>query len=173
MHTVRTRGDSGLGLRSPHPIRGALLHRYRAERGFDAWKAKGILTARVDVPGRPLNVGVTHLQSGKGPKNAAVRGAQVAELLEQTERAGVWVLLGDFNFYDDEPIDTVSHTRLVEAGFVDVGQAAGAKRGTYPGMPDRFDRIYVRSACSLDATAEVIDGAGLSDHHFVAAELTL
>lgn len=163
--------DSGLGLRSPYAVEDATLHTFEAERGFDAWKAKGLLTARVDIPGRALNVAVTHLQSGRGEKNAGVRRAQVEEMLGWIEGEGPWLLMGDFNFYDSEPTDLVTHQRLVDAGFVDIGLAGGAEQGTYPGLPDRFDRVYARTPCELDSTAHVIDASGLSDHHFVSVDL--
>lgn len=173
LHTVDASGDSGLGIRSPHPVARVVEHTFVAERGLDAWKAKGVLTARVEVPTGPVDVAVTHLQSGRGVRNATVRAAQVEEVLEVLGPARPWVLMGDFNFYDAEPLDRASHLRLVEAGFLDAGLSGGAKRGTYPGLKDRFDRVYVRSPCAVHASAEVVDGGGLSDHHFVEVYIEL
>lgn len=170
MHTGELRGDSGLGIRSPYPVRHLRTKVFTAERGFDAFKAKGVLLAEVALPQGSLNVAVTHLQSGAGPKNAAVRRDQLAEILDALDSDGPWVLMGDFNFYDAEPEDSASHQRLRDAGFVDVGLRGGAKRGTYPGVDDRFDRVYVRSLCGVEADARVVEGTGLSDHHFVAVQ---
>ncbi|MEZ4234931.1 MAG: hypothetical protein R3F59_01950 [Myxococcota bacterium] len=173
------RGDSGLALVTPHEVRDTRLYEYAAERGFDAWKAKGLLMAELVVDdGREVTVGVTHLQAGGSARNASVRAAQIDELLGQLgddDRATV--LMGDFNLYADQPADAASWKRLEDAGFVDVAAASGETRGTYPGRTDRFDRIYVRdgaSRCWVPRRAEVIDPdrGGLSDHRAVEAEMT-
>ncbi|MCB9674341.1 MAG: endonuclease/exonuclease/phosphatase family protein [Alphaproteobacteria bacterium] len=174
LSTGRSDGDHGLALRSPHPLSNEAVHTFRTERGFDAWKAKGVLSAEVDLGGDPVRVAVTHLQSGGGQRNAGVRSAQVDELLAAVGTSDApLVLMGDFNFYDDEPADAATHASLLEAGFVDVANEVGATRGTYPGLSHRFDRVYVRSRCAVPVSAEVPDAAALSDHRPVLVELSL
>lgn len=168
--------DSGLALVTRHPVLSSHTVTFREERGFDAWKAKGVLLAEVAPGGatEPLVVGVTHLQAGGGARAAQVRESQVVELLAALPDDRPTVLLGDFNLYDDQPADVASYDRLRAAGFVDVGEDRGALGGTYPGLPDRFDRIWVRASgrCLEAERAEVID-PHLSDHLAVEADLSM
>lgn len=176
VHYPQTRGDSGLALASPHPVTDVQAWTFSAATGFDALKRKGALAASVDVPdvGR-VPVVVTHLQSGHAAKAAAVRATQVDELLAWVaDLAGPVVLLGDFNFYHASGRDTASHQQLRDAGFVDIAASVGEERGTYPGVNDRYDRVYVRGEsadgrCVVPVGAEVLDEAGLSDHRPVRA----
>lgn len=170
-------GDSGLALVTRHEVREATLHAYEAERGLDAWKAKGVLVAELDMDGQPLTVAVTHLQSGGGGRNASVRAAQVDELLAALpdDDAPV-VLLGDFNLYEGASTDVQTEARLEQAGFVDAAAEAGATGGTYPGRSDRFDRIYVRDGANRSLTtrsARVVADRdwALSDHRAVEARI--
>ncbi|MCA9495055.1 MAG: endonuclease/exonuclease/phosphatase family protein [Myxococcales bacterium] len=167
--------DSGLALVTPHPVVSQRTLTFEAERGFDAWKAKGVLVAEVDAGApEPLVVGVTHLQAGGSARAAAVRELQVDELLAALPEGRPTVLMGDFNLYEGQPADQATHQRLVDAGFVDVGEDQGAVGGTYPGLPDRFDRIWVRagSHCLVADRAAVVDPQ-LSDHLAVEADLTV
>lgn len=169
------RGDSGLALVTPHPVQDSAQHTFSAERGFDRFKAKGMLSASIEVDGTPVEVGVTHLQAGGGARNAQVRAAQVEELLSWTDTDQPVVLMGDFNLYEGEAIDDQTRQRLEDSGFVDVAATAGATRGTYPGRSDRFDRIYVRSGsrhCLTSQAAEVLQ-LELSDHRPVEATVEL
>lgn len=167
--------DSGLALVTPHPVVSRETITFQAERGFDAWKAKGALVAEVDAgAAEPLVMAVTHLQSGGSAKAASVREQQVDELLAALPADRPTVLMGDFNLYLGQPTDQATHQRLLEAGFVDVGEDRGATGGTYPGLPDRFDRIWVRAGhrCLEADRAEVIDPR-LSDHLAVEADLSV
>lgn len=169
------RGDSGLALITPHPVRESAQHVFTAERGFDRFKAKGMLSAAIDLDGTSVEVGVTHLQAGGGSRNARIRAAQVEELLSWTETEGPVVLVGDFNLYKDQPIDEQTRQHLEDRGFVDVAAASSATQGTYPGRADRFDRIYVRSGtrhCLMSQAAEVLQ-LELSDHRPVEARVKL
>lgn len=169
---VDDRADSGLALRTPHAIDGLTLHTFRSERGIDAWKAKGVLLADVLKDDQPVTVAVTHLQSGGGPRNAAVRAAQVDEILSAVERSEQpVVLLGDFNFYADEATDRRTRERLDALGFLDAAEAAGATEGTYGARRDRFDRVFVRAGCVDPTDAEVMSGVALSDHHPVRVQM--
>ncbi len=176
--TATQSSDSGLALFTPHRVVATKTHTFRDEVGFDSWKAKGLLTAEVDVEdgGEPLIVAVTHLQAGGSKRAAATRARQVDEIasvLRDEDRAVV--LMGDFNLYDQREADDESRQRLEELGFVDAAVAGGATGGTYPGMPDRFDRIYVRNGadrCLRTRSASIVD-PDLSDHVAVEVELDL
>ncbi|MEZ4320529.1 MAG: endonuclease/exonuclease/phosphatase family protein [Myxococcota bacterium] len=174
IQTGDPQGDAGLALRSKHPISDASVHTFTAERGIDALKAKGVLSGRVELENQPMHVAVTHLQSGGGSRNADVRARQVDEILTTVGHDDApLVLMGDFNFYEDDPTDQRTHDRLLAEGFVDAAGDLGATRGTYPGLRHRFDRIYVRSRCGVAQSAEVLDAQDLSDHRPVVVDLTL
>jgi endonuclease/exonuclease/phosphatase family metal-dependent hydrolase len=173
------RGDSGLAIVTSWPVVQTLSHAFVYERGIDKLKAKGLLTAEIEIDGTPVMVGVTHLQAGGTPRNAAVRAMQVEEILtfldaHESDTMPV-VLMGDFNLYDKLPTDDRSRRSLETAGFVDAAQATGTRDGTYPGYPDRFDRIYVRDHGSVSLVPEQSEviRKGFSDHHAVEATLRL
>jgi endonuclease/exonuclease/phosphatase family metal-dependent hydrolase len=173
------RGDSGLALVTSWPVTRSQSHVFTYERGFDKLKAKGLLTAEVEIEGTPVLVGVTHLQAGGSPRHAAVRALQIVEILSflqehQSDTMPV-VLMGDFNLYDKLDTDDHSRRTLEAAGFLDAAQATGTHDGTYPGYPDRFDRIYVRDHESMALVPEQSEVVrkGFSDHHAVEATLRL
>jgi len=168
-------GDSGLALMTKFQVREKRIHSYSSEIGFDRFKSKGVLSADLDVGGEMLTVAVTHLQAGHGVRAAIVRDSQVSELLQVLDRAKPTVLLGDFNTYEDQATDIRTIRRLEDAGFVDVAARIGATDPTYPGLSDRFDRIYVRETpgrCLAPRSARVVD-AHLSDHRAVEALIGL
>jgi endonuclease/exonuclease/phosphatase family metal-dependent hydrolase len=168
------REDSGLALQTPHAVDHLDLHAFQAERGLDALKSKGVLVADVTKGGDTFTVAVTHLQAGGGERNAGVRSAQVDEILGVLERSEhPVVLLGDFNLYADEAVDGRTRDRLDAEGFVDAAEAVGATGGTYPGLKDRFDRVFVRGGCVEPRSAEVLDRLALSDHHPVRVEMVV
>lgn len=169
-------GDSGLALVTRHPLRELELHPYEAARGVDAWKAKGVLEAEVEIDGAPVHVAVTHLQAGGSARSATVRAAQIDQMLSWITADGddrPTVLMGDFNLYDGQEADEASLQRLHDAGFVDAVAAVGEHRGTYPGVSHRFDRIFVRGAVSPSAAAVLEEAAPLSDHLPVSATVAL
>lgn len=173
------RGDSGLAIVTDWPLYHTVSHVFGAERGIDSWKAKGLLAAEVRIDETALRFGVTHLQSGGGVRNAAVRALQVDEILETLDEGfpGTGdvpvVLLGDFNLYDDIALDQRTRSVLEEAGFVDVAVATGTLGPTYPGMPDRFDRVWVRQTATtaIVPRQSQILAKGFSDHHALEATL--
>lgn len=178
--TVPSRGgDSGLALYTPHRItRPASLVPFAAARGVDRLKAKGVLVAGVEVPDvGEVTVLVTHLQAGSGARNAAVRSAQIDELLAVLgDDPRPAIVMGDFNLYGADAVDTASQARLVEAGLVDA--AIGADVGhTHQVEPERFDRVFVRGGESarMDAATAIVDrsASALSDHLPVLARLRL
>ena len=164
-------GDSGLALLTSHEVLAKRSHVFEAERGLDALKAKGVLSADLDLNGHAVTVSVTHLQAGHAERNARVRARQVDEILREVPVDQPTILLGDFNLYDDQAVDETTRERLEQAGFVDVAAHTGVTTGTYPGLPDRFDRIFVRDGserCLVPRRASVVD-AHLSDHKAVEA----
>jgi len=168
--------DSGLALGGTLASGAAAdVHHFRAARGTDVFKAKGVLEGELNIPtlGR-VRVLVTHLQAHR--EHAKVRASQVDEILERNDSRPV-VLMGDFNFYDDHPEDRASERRLEEAGFVDVAVEVGRPEPTYdPENPyvrgsrgQRFDRILVRGGQGVSfrsADSRVLQHeTPLSDHH--------
>lgn len=172
------RGDSGLAIVTDWPVNRTVTHPFVAERGFDGWKAKGLLAAEVLVDETAVMFGVTHLQAGGGARNAAVRAAQVQEILTALDESNddvPVVLLGDFNLYDNVAADDRTRSVLEDAGFVDVASATGTLGGTYPGLPHRFDRVFVRQTdrTSIVPERSAILAKGFSDHHALEATLRI
>lgn len=168
LHRRGTAGDTGLALVSPHPVSAVEERHFRAARGADVFKQKGALSAVVTLPGvGPVQVVVTHLQAGSGPANAAVRAAQVDELLGTAGREGLpVVLLGDFNFDPRQPADRAAEARLADGGWVDAAAALGRGAITHPGDGQRYDRVYLPPALTpvaADTPAWAAE-APLSDH---------
>jgi endonuclease/exonuclease/phosphatase family metal-dependent hydrolase len=161
----RSEGDSGLALWSPHPIDNLHVHPFLVARGPDGMKRKGVLIATVTFPDLgPITVLVTHLQSGDGPRNAAVRAAQVNEILALVQQMdGPAMLLGDFNFYAGQPLDVCSGERLEAAGLFDAARRLGMGDNTWPswgsGGKHRFDQVYLKDGLHLvmaPTAAEVV-----------------
>lgn len=144
LHLPDATADSGLGLVTPHEVEGLGVRSYRSARGLDALKSKGLLQATVQLADGPVAVFVTHLQAGRSANDAAVRADQVDQLLAQVSRVGLpAIIMGDFNLYDKQPDDDATAQQLIDAGLVDAAATAGVIEPTYPGYPDRYDRIYV------------------------------
>jgi endonuclease/exonuclease/phosphatase family metal-dependent hydrolase len=76
---------------------------FRAAASEDVLAAKGVLHARIDLAGRPLDVYVTHLQAGDA--QVAVRRAQFDELAgfvrATADPSAPIVVMGDFNVQSD------------------------------------------------------------------------
>ena len=105
--------DSGLVIASKLPIIASDFLAFQGGRGLDAGAAKGVIWARVQVPGRPasstapvcVDVFNCHLQATHtGPVGGYqhVRAGQVQEMMAFIRRvthgsAHPWLLTGDFN----------------------------------------------------------------------------
>ncbi len=172
-------GDSGLAMVTGHDVKRSRVVHFRDARGIERFKRKGVLASTMDVSGwGSLAVWNTHLQASNSERSARVRRGQIDQLLAEAERtAAPMVLMGDFNLYDDNSEDQVTDARLAAAGFVDVAAATGTGAGTYPGVADRFDRVYVRDGderCLAPKRTEVLqEAAPMSDHLPVRAVVEL
>jgi endonuclease/exonuclease/phosphatase family metal-dependent hydrolase len=165
----RIDGDSGLALYTPHPVERLGFVAFEQARGPDAWKAKGVWWVRVDAPDTPWTVGVLHLQAGRGPRNAAVRRAQIETVLASAP-PGPLLLMGDFNLHRD-PLDEAVHDRLVAAGLAEAHPTTD--RGTSRYGRHRLDRVYVSAPAAWTVgTARTLRTLELSDHHPVVVELS-
>lgn len=172
-------GDSGLGLWTTHELGRSQLAPFEAARGVDALKKKGVLTSEITLPGAgETAVLVTHLQAGGSEANGRVRRAQVEELLRGLAQAeGPALVMGDFNLYAENAEDRATLRRLGAAGLVDAAAEVGNVDGTYVGLNERFDRVYLRSSekvalCAQAAEVVAYDDdpntrapRSLSDHH--------
>ncbi len=177
---ARGSGDSGLALLTDHEVSQLACTPFSVARGVDGLKRKGVLEARVEVPGAgPLWVFVTHLQAGRRPAHAEVRSRQIDELLERVEAVeGPAVVLGDFNLHAGRARDVESAGRLGAAGLVDAAEQAGQLATTHAGDGARHDRVLLRSGggVRLDAERVEVPGYGgelpvLSDHQPVVVHL--
>ena len=91
--------DQELAIASRFPILTADQHVFRAAASEDVLAAKGVLHARIDLAGRPLEVYVTHFQAGDA--QLEVRRAQLDELAEfvraTADPSAPILVMGDFN----------------------------------------------------------------------------
>lgn len=163
--------DSGLALVTPHDVDDVKFRTFTTARGFDRFKSKGVLRARVDLPGiGPVWVFDTHLQAGAGDANARVRAAQVEELLGEVAAVdGPALVLGDFNLHVNNPIDHRTHDRLVTAGLVDAAAVAGAVEPTYVDAIHRYDRVWVRDGRGWHLSPAAAEVVGYDDDPHTAA----
>jgi len=150
------RGDSGLAVLSPHPTTIVAERGFDRARGADRLKRKGVLHVRVDhADVGELDVLVTHLQAGGGAVNAAVRAAQVDEILQMLGGVeGAAVVLGDFNFHPEQPHDHAAAQSLVDAGLRDAATVAGDRRATHVRDSRRYDRVYLRDGADMALRTE-------------------
>lgn len=174
-------GDDGLALDARGPLDQVASLRFARARGFDALKRKGALRAWSVEAG--VWIVSTHLQAGRGAANAAVRRAQLDELVAWLAPLdGPVLLLGDLNLEHEDPTDLASTAWLAREGFADLALAAGADAPTYPGNGARYDRVLARDGrdhAVVAEHAEVIAWGGpgapgrLSDHHAVSVRVRL
>lgn len=179
--------DAGLGLWFAGKVQGVtepFAYHYRARRGLERSKHKGVLGARVQLEGgAELWVYDTHVQAHARPLGARARAAQIRELLETIDqRPGPALLLGDMNLHRGYPPDEALEAAILAAGFVDVGSALGhGEEGTWLDSDLRLDRIYLRSdeiTCLVPSSHEIVrdplgTGEPLSDHWPVRARVRL
>jgi hypothetical protein len=178
-------GDAGLGFWFGGGVRlqgqGHTLH-FRSRRGLERLKRKGVLGAELTLDnGLHIWVWNTHLQAYARPGAAAVRGAQVAELIELADaHPGPVILLGDFNLHGGFEPDGPVERALLSAGYRDVASELGLEaHGTWSDSDLRLDRIYLRDgggtcfeALDYGVQRQIFEpGTAVSDHHPVWARL--
>lgn len=161
-------GFSGIGLLSKHPIQGWEAFRIDSDRPY--------LEVRLDVNGNPLRIMVAHPHVHFGPGAPAAIQAKMSTLADLTHSDENTILMGDFNFTDQNE----GYRSLVEAGLIDVHRAVGWGFGsTYPErrwsgegwLPlVRIDYIFASKNLCLHRTWVGSDGG--SDHLPVLADLT-
>jgi endonuclease/exonuclease/phosphatase family metal-dependent hydrolase len=146
-----TIGGSGLGIASRHAF---LDHSVRAfsrpHAGAERFARKGMLHARVDVRGTPVDLVTTHFQSGTSSASQRVRARQARELASFVREIGdasrALVVCGDFNVDGLRAARSAEYTVLKDAlaGLEDLGAEVDAP--TYHPHPEhnllahRFDR---------------------------------
>jgi len=114
-------GFSGIGVLSRHPI--------TEQVGFWIASDRPYLDVRLDVNGNPLRIIVAHPHVHFGPGAPAAIQAKMSALADLINRGESTILMGDFNFTDQNG----GYRSLVEAGFLDVHRAVGWGFGsTYP-----------------------------------------
>jgi endonuclease/exonuclease/phosphatase family metal-dependent hydrolase len=87
-----------LAVASRWPIIEHNQHVFVAAAGRDALAAKGVLHARIEVAGRPLELYVTHLQAGDEGQVRRAQFEELAAFVRATAAADAPILvLGDFN----------------------------------------------------------------------------
>lgn len=184
-------GDSGLAYagRLCGATTLALFHPFTSRTGIERFKRKGILEAEVLIEGIPVRVYNTHLQHG--PASDLVRSEQIGQLLEllaaHQEPA---IVMGDFNFYRDSPVDSETIERMGAAGLRDVAEELGQQQATFrfdnryaqrSGLEEgreRFDRVYLRDGAEVAVEPMGVDVVRyrkqpLSDHQPVLAHIQL
>ena len=168
----------------------AILSRYPLVRSyattlpaFDGWEPRGLLEARIAVPGAgEIVVFTTHLQVGQrgraleGQRQREAQARVVARRISETDRPAI--LTGDFNA---DPGDAeLSPLRSTDLGLIDAWRAAGEGAGgaTIPCHPEcepanRIDAIFVTRRLAV-TRVEVWDDATSrmsSDHFPVIADI--
>ncbi|HEY4220674.1 MAG TPA: endonuclease/exonuclease/phosphatase family protein [Myxococcota bacterium] len=158
-------GDSGLALLTRHGV-DAIEHGSFAVGAVGAvdrsWSRKGWQRASLTNGVTLVN---THLHAYAGDDDAALRSAQIDELLDVTARiVGPVLMVGDFNVYAHIDSDQRALARIASAGFVDAAAPHDATL-TYDrdGEHERFDRVFARGLTPTSARV-VTSVSALSDH---------
>ena len=170
------------GTLSRHPIRHAEARFCDAGEGIETLVCKGILRTIVTLPDGDLDVWNLHLQSGLD--DAAIRAAQIEQLLRWLEKDGDVhraAIAGDFNCAPGDPEFATLLAGMQRLGFVH----ASCGKPTYDAtinplamkeQPKEIDHIFVRdhgtSVAADRVFDEPIDGQLPSDHFGVEAVLT-
>ena len=93
--------NSGVTILSRYPFTVLGKDFYQECGRADCYASKGVILVRLDLPEKPIQLAVTHLQSGDEPEIVAVRRTQLAQikkLLDAHQQAGVpQLLMGDLN----------------------------------------------------------------------------
>lgn len=181
VHRSALSGDSGLAVHTRHVVQEVEALRFSRARGFDALKQKGALRGRlVRAEGPDVWLVVTHLQAGHGRGNAAVREAQVRELLAWIDEIdGPVLVVGDFNMDRQDVEDLPALRTLADAGLTDTAEQLDVLDATYPDGR-RYDRIFARDGGGWRVVAEVAEvmphgptTLRLSDHRPLRTRLRL
>lgn len=157
------------------PIHGAPRPEPEAEPSDEPWsEPRGLLWARINVRGVPVNVYTTHLQSNStapSPESGQQqRAEQITTIIDQIEaRGGLTILTGDLNALPDSeemaPLHDVLRDTWEEAG-------EGPGYTAYLPTPDRrIDYVFVSPDIAID-DVEVVPADG-SDHLPVHADVRL
>jgi len=134
---------------------------------------RGFLLARVRDGGRALAVGTVHLESFL--EDGPVRARQLETVFALLRRHPDAILMGDFNFGDDD----VSETSRLEASYADlwlslrpdergftwdIDRSGMARRGSFPGEGSRrLDRILLKSALWGPAEVHIIGDSPVAE----------
>lgn len=154
----------GLAVLSVWPIRDAQVQPLPAQESVQ----RSVLVARLDAPGGPVRVAVTHLQTDAFPDD---RMRQTQALVTHLEPLDDLVLLGDFNTEPGQPPHALLARRLTDAwpaahpDRLDAGHTDPASAPVR-----RIDQVWVGADWAvLDAQVAGSDSA--SDHLAVVAQL--
>lgn len=164
---VTVRG-SGLGIGARSPFTKKLMRTFSgATAGWDRFARKGALYMQIAFqPGIVIDLITVHLQAGPGPRAAAIRAAQLADLKALVDSVGAserpFLVCGDFNIDGLAPARTNSEYRSLRCAlhdFEDLGAAADfATFDPHPrrnalafefepnGLPRRIDYVFHRRA---------------------------
>lgn len=181
--------NPGLTLMARHPMRETDFVAFSKATGGDRFARKGVLFARLDVPGAgAVDVYTTHFQSMADPKAEAIRLHDVdvlAAFVAKHAAGHPTLIMGDFNMRPDSAPYAALKAKLpvrdawAEAHPDDPGYTSGPeipyKKKTSPHK--RIDFVFVMGAVRVDAAEvvfeEPVDGTVLSDHYGVHAEVTV
>jgi len=174
---INGEGKYGVALVSKHPILESQNHPLPFSAGREKAEPRGVLEVRLDVPGGPLRVLVTHLAHDSNADRLLQVEALVKLVKKSKERC---VLMGDLNF---NPANE-AYRRLIEGGnakvplLVDawerVGKGEGSTIGVRGRRGSRIDYILVTPDLAKGLrTIRVESETNASDHQPVLATLEI
>lgn len=149
--------------------------------GGDCLATKGLLWTRMKIADdRTVDVVSLHAEAGSSPKDVELRQADMdtlATFLNERSKGEALIVGGDFNLHTEDPVDGAAYQSFLEA----VGAEDVCTLMNCPD-PGRIDKVAIRDSDTVDLSAtkwDVLDeefmapdGAGLSDHDPVLAELS-
>ncbi len=171
--------SSGLSILSAFRVAATRMHHYSVcngdlSSGNDCLAAKGFMVVRTEIaPGVEIDIYTTHLDSGSGPKDAAARAKQFAELLDfvtDYSDGRPVLMLADFNTRWDRKTDREMFNRFLASSGLLVAPSGA------PVCPEHFklDGILYRSGESIKLSVKEVrdirerfrnEDGYLSDHH--------
>jgi poly(A) polymerase len=174
----------GLLLLSRVPLVKLAQHRFTRD--------KRVLVGELDTAGGRLAVAVVHLMSDLAEGGAELRLRQLDVLLDgilgPASQQGTpdWLILGDFNFGDDGPVERIAQAHMVdvwralrpsEPGYTfDPARNPLAAQQSASGLSRRLDRILLRSSRSTWDARDIMllgEQAPASDHYGLRCTLAL